>query len=136
MTTTGQHGDVAHDANAGVTSPVAVLKAELFKALAHPLRVRVLEVLVAGPCAVGDLATTLGVELSHLSQQLGVLRRAGVVVTRRTGSSVVYSLRDPRMSQLLAVAKQMLATGLRDTQALLIDLEETGPAAGPDPTTR
>lgn len=104
-------------------APVAELKAELFKALAHPIRVRVLEELVQGERPVGELAELLDVELSHLSQQLAVLRRAGVVVARRERSTVYYSLRDPRTSQLLAVAKQLLVTGLREGQALLSGLE-------------
>ena len=103
--------------------PVATAKAELFKALGHPIRVRVLEVLVGGPQPVGKLAELLDVETSHLSQQLAVLRRAQVVVARRERSTVYYSVRDPRMSQLLVIAKQLLATGLRDSQALLVDLE-------------
>jgi ArsR family transcriptional regulator len=106
---------------------VANAKAELFKALAHPIRVRVLEVLVDGERPVGELAELLDVEMSHLSQQLAVLRRAQVVVSRRERSTVYYSLRDPRMSQLLVTAKQLLATGLRESQALLVDLEQ-----GPD----
>jgi DNA-binding transcriptional ArsR family regulator len=107
--------------------PVAVAKAEFFKALGHPVRVRVLEVLTEGERPVGELAERLGVELSHLSQQLGVLRHAGIVTSRRVRSTVFYSLRDPRMSQLLTVARQMLATGLRDSHALLTGLEEETP---------
>jgi DNA-binding transcriptional ArsR family regulator len=107
-------------------APVAAAKAELFKALGHPVRVRVLEVLVDGEVAVGELADRLGIELSHLShlsQQLGVLRRAQVVVARRAGTTVFYSLRDPRMAQLLAVARQLLVSGLKDSQSLLTELE-------------
>jgi ArsR family transcriptional regulator len=110
---------------------VANAKAELFKALAHPIRVRVLEVLVDGARPVGELAELLDVEMSHLSQQLGVLRRAQVVVSRRERSTVYYSLRDPRMSQLLVTAKQLLATGLRESQALLVDLEQASEVAEP-----
>ena len=102
---------------------VAAAKAELFRALAHPLRVRVLELLVDGEQSVGELADALHVELSHLSQQLGVLRRAEVVVARRERSTVHYSLRDPRMAQLLATARQLLVAGLQDTRSLLADLE-------------
>lgn len=83
------------------------------------LRVQVLEVLVRGECSVGILAETLGMEISHLSQQLGVLRRARVVVTRRVGTMVYYSIGDPRMSQQLAVAKQMLVSNLEDSRDLL-----------------
>ncbi len=124
--------------------PIAQLKAELFKAIAHPVRVRVLEVLVGGERPVGELAETLGIEMSHLSQQLGILRRGGVLVTRRSGNTIYYSLRDPRMSQLLAVARQMLVTTLEDSQQLLanlqaedIDAELATPGpAGPASTSR
>ncbi|MHB1172846.1 MAG: ArsR/SmtB family transcription factor [Lacisediminihabitans sp.] len=105
--------------------PIAQLKSELFKALAHPARVRVLEQLVMGERSVGDLAETLEIEISHLSQQLGVLRRAGVVITRRVGTTVFYSLRDPRMSQLLAVGRQMLVSNLESSRDLLSTLEDT-----------
>jgi DNA-binding transcriptional ArsR family regulator len=105
--------------------PVAQLKAELFKALGHPLRVQVLELLVDGERSVGSLAESLGSELSALSQQLGVLRRAGVVVTRREGNTILYALRDPDMAQLLAVAKRMLVSNLQDSHALLRHLERT-----------
>lgn len=106
--------------------PVAVAKAELFKALGHPMRVRILEVLVDGERPVGELAEALGVELSHLSQQLATLRHASVVSTRRVRSTVYYSVRDPRISQLLNVARQLLITGLRDSQAMLTQLEADG----------
>lgn len=105
-------------------APVAVAKAELFKALGHPIRVRVLELLVDGERPVGELAELLGVELSHLSQQLATLRRAHVVSHRRVRSTVYYSVRDPRMAQLLTVAKQLLITGLHDSRAMLTELEK------------
>lgn len=102
--------------------PLSEVKAELFKALAHPARVRVLEVLVDGEQPVSGLQPLVGIESSHLSQQLGVLRRAGMVVTRREGSSVYYSLRDPLVAELLAVARQLLMASLSQSRALLADL--------------
>ena len=104
--------------------PIAQLKAELFKALAHPVRVQVLEQLVAGERSVGSLAEALGIELSSLSQQLGVLRRAGVVITRRVGNTIYYALRDPGMVELLAAAKRMLVANLQDSHALLRTIEQ------------
>ncbi len=98
---------------------VAVLKAGLFKALGHPGRVRVLEALADGERPVGELADRLGLELSHLSQQLAVLRRAGVVSTRRVGSVVFYRLRDPRTTQLLFVAGEVLVASLQETRDAL-----------------
>jgi len=104
--------------------PMAQLKAELFKSLGHPLRVQVLEQLVGGERSVGSLAEVLGSELSNLSQQLGVLRRAGVVVTRREGNTIFYAVRDAGVSELLAVAKRMLVASLEDSHALLRTIEQ------------
>ncbi len=112
------------------TTAVAEAKAEMFRALAHPLRIRALEVLVVGERAVGSLAETLAAEMSHLSQQLAVLRRAQLVQSRRAGSTVFYSVRDPRTAELLAVAREMLLGGLRDNQVLLTDLENDALPAG------
>ena len=104
------------------------VKAELFKALAHPARVRVLEVLVDGERSVGELQPLVEIEMSHLSQQLGVLRRAGVVVTRKERSSVFYALRDPLVAELLLVAKQFLVATLAETRDLLARLAASTPA--------
>ena len=103
--------------------PVAQLKSDLFKALGHPLRVQVLEQLVQGERSVGSLAEGLGCELSNLSQQLGVLRRAGVVVTRREGNTIFYDLRDDSVAELLAAAKRMLVANLTDSHAVLRTME-------------
>jgi ArsR family transcriptional regulator len=102
--------------------PVAALKAEMFKALGHPVRVRVLELLTEREHSVGELQAAVGIEASHLSQQLGVLRRANLVSTRREGASVVYALRDPQVGELLAVAKQVLIRSLTESQDLLAGL--------------
>jgi DNA-binding transcriptional ArsR family regulator len=93
------------------------LKAEFFKALGHPLRIRVLEVLAEGDQSVSELLEQVSVEQPNLSQQLGVLRRAGFVVARREGSNVIYALADPRIANLLAVSRQILldmVTATRD----------------------
>src|SRR3954465_12448584 len=102
--------------------PLSEVKAELFKALAHPARIRALEVLVDGERTVGELQPLVGIESSHLSQQLGVLRRAGLVTTRKDGSSVYYALRDPLAAELLAVAKKLLLASLAQTRELLAEL--------------
>ncbi|MET0920301.1 MAG: metalloregulator ArsR/SmtB family transcription factor [Acidimicrobiia bacterium] len=103
--------------------PLSVVKAELFKALAHPARVRVLELLAEGERSVGDMQPIVGIELSHLSQQLGVLRKAGVVTARKEGSTVIYAVRDPLVVELLAVARRLLAHTLQESNALLADLD-------------
>ena len=102
--------------------PLSVAKAELFKAMAHPARIRSLEILADGERSVSELQPLVGIELSHLSQQLGVLRRAGLVTTRRDGASVIYSIRDQQLVELLAVAKRMLISALAESEDLLAGL--------------
>jgi ArsR family transcriptional regulator len=102
--------------------PLSEIKADLFKALAHPARVRILEVLSEGEHSVGAMQPLVGIESSHLSQQLGVLRRAGVVVSRKDGSSVIYAVKDPLVVELLTVARRLLLTSLDETRSLLDDL--------------
>jgi ArsR family transcriptional regulator len=98
------------------------VKAELFKALAHPARIRALEVLSEGERSVGDIQALVGLEASHLSQQLAVLRRAGLVVTRKDGASVIYSIANPHLVELLTVARQVLIAALARTEDVLADL--------------
>jgi ArsR family transcriptional regulator len=106
-----------------VSQPVYQLKAEFFKTLGHPARIRILEVLREGDHSVGELVPKVGIEPSHLSHQLAVLRRANVVRRRKAGTTVVYSVLDPRIFQLLAVAREILSGSLQATQELLADLE-------------
>ncbi|HVX44407.1 MAG TPA: metalloregulator ArsR/SmtB family transcription factor [Mycobacteriales bacterium] len=91
-----------------MSTPLYQLKAEFFKTLAHPVRIRVLELLSVREHAVAELLPELGIEPANLSQQLAVLRRAGLVVTRKHGSTVFYSLTSPEVAQLLAVARTIL----------------------------
>ena len=107
---------------ADANRPLSEVKADLFRALAHPARIRALEVLAEGEHSVGELQPLVGIEASHLSQQLAVLRRAGLVATRKEGSSVVYMLKDPLVSDMLDVAKRLLVASLAQTRALLADL--------------
>ena len=105
-----------------LSQPIAELKAELFRSLAHPARIRVLEVLSEGERSVGEMQPLIAIESSHLSQQLGVLRRAGLVTTRKEGSTVFYGLRDPETAVLLAAAKRVLINSLAESTELLADL--------------
>lgn len=108
-----------------IDRPVFEIKAELFKALSHPARVRALEVLSEGERSVSDLQPDVGIEPAHLSQQLGVLRRAGLVTTRKEGTTVYYSIKHPLLIELLAVAKALLISSLTETRDLLAGLEES-----------
>ncbi|GMK40463.1 putative transcriptional regulatory protein ArsR [Paenibacillus sp. CCS19] len=94
-------------------------KADFFKALAHPMRIRILEALSEGDRNVNELQSILGSEGSAVSQQLSVLRNKNVVSGIKDGTSVIYSLRDPLIKDLLAVAKQIFDNHLVDAISLL-----------------
>ncbi|WP_314618052.1 ArsR/SmtB family transcription factor [Streptomyces stackebrandtii] len=85
------------------------LKAEFFKTLGHPVRIRVLELLSQREHAVAEMLRDTGVEAAYLSQQLAVLRRANLVVARREGVAVHYTLTSPRVAELLLVARSILS---------------------------
>ena len=99
------------------------LKAEFFGALAHPVRIRLLEALVdAGETSVQDLQRRLGVDQPIVSQQLAKLRVSGIVTSRKLGSSTLYEVADPMIGDLLRVAKQILNRHLVGVKSLLREL--------------
>ena len=102
--------------------PLHQAKAELFRTLGHPVRVRVLELLQDGPRAVHELLDEIDVEPSNLSQQLAVLRRAGIVVAERDGSTVRYSLAAHDVAELMLAARRFLTDILADRAELLAEL--------------
>jgi ArsR family transcriptional regulator len=117
-----------------VLTPLYQAKAELFRTLGHPVRIRVLELLQDGPRPVRELLEEIEVESSNLSQQLAVLRRAGLVISFREGASVVYRLSTPDVADLLRAARGILTSMLSDQEELLAELRagvEAG-AAGAD----
>lgn len=104
----------------GARRPLYEVKANLFKGLAHPVRVRVLEVLSSGKdVSVTDLLNDTGLEASHLSQHLAVLRRYNLVLAERRGSQVFYRLAYPQVSELLTVVRSLLVNILATTQQQL-----------------
>jgi ArsR family transcriptional regulator len=105
-----------------VSEPLYKVKGEFFKTLGHPARIRVLELLVAGDKSVAELLPEVGLESSNLSQQLGVLRRAGVVDAQRDGNTMIYSIASPDIAELLLVARKVLTGVLSDRVAVLEDL--------------
>lgn len=106
-----------------VTRPVYEVKAEYFKTLGHPARIRVLELLRDRPMSVSEMQPDVGIESSHLSQQLAVLRRAGVVASERDGNAMIYSVVDSQIFDLLQVAKEIITRSLTSAGDLLADLE-------------
>ncbi|MEZ0363743.1 MULTISPECIES: ArsR/SmtB family transcription factor [Mycobacterium] len=88
--------------------PLYRMKAEFFKTLGHPARVRVLELLSQREHTVSEMLPEVGIEPANLSQQLAILRRAGLVTASRDGLSVSYSLTSPRVADLLKTAREIL----------------------------
>lgn len=104
------------------SSELQTLKAEFFRALAHPARIRLLEVLSDGEQGVQALQARLDLEQPIVSQQLARLRASGIVVSRKQGTSVQYALADPRIADLLGVAKAILNRRLTNHRTLLHEL--------------
>ncbi|MGC9666226.1 ArsR/SmtB family transcription factor [Planosporangium sp. 12N6] len=107
--------------------PLYQAKAELFRTLGHPVRIRVLELLQDGPRPVRELLAAIDVEASNLSQQLAVLRRAGMVTSAREGGQVTYALSTPHVADLLAAGRRILGAVLADRDGLLVQLRADGP---------
>ena len=110
-------------------APIHRVKAEFFRTLGHPVRVRILELL-----RDGELQHQLDLDSSGTSQHLGALRKQGVLESRRDGTSVHYRVKDPRTFQLLEVARQILSAHLEETTAILGDLAPE-PASTGEPRT-
>ncbi len=102
--------------------PLHQAKAELFRTMGHPVRVRVLELLQERPRAVHELLAEIDVEPSNLSQQLGVLRRAGLVASSREGATVRYTLATSDVSDVMTAARRILTELLTDREELLSEL--------------
>jgi ArsR family transcriptional regulator len=102
--------------------PLYEVKAGLFKGLSHPFRIRILELLSASEeLSVAELQAETGLEASHLSQHLAVLRRHRLVASERRASHVYYRLADPKVAELLAVARALLLDVLSSDRDLLAD---------------
>ena len=103
-----------------------LFKAAFFRALAHPLRIRLLELLVKGDRSVQELQEALGLEQPVVSQQLAVLRANNIVAGRKEGVSVRYGIRDPLIGDLLDTARRIFNNHLVSTQDLLRQLKREG----------
>ncbi len=105
-----------------VPKPLYQAKAEFFRMLGHPVRIRVLELLQEGPMPVRDLRAAIEVEPSNLSQQLAILRRSGIVTAARDGATVVYALAGGDVAELMRAARRILTEMLTDQEELLDEL--------------
>ncbi|MGR7003249.1 ArsR/SmtB family transcription factor [Yinghuangia aomiensis] len=109
--------------------PLYQAKAEFFRMLGHPVRIRVLELLQNGPMPVRDLLAAIEIEPSSLSQQLAVLRRSGIVTSARDGSTVVYQLAGGDVADLMRAARRILTEMLAGQHELLEELREAEASA-------
>jgi ArsR family transcriptional regulator len=116
--------EMARDSGSGHGGDLQAFKAAFFRALAHPVRIRLLEELVRGERSVHDLQVAIGLEQPVVSQQLGVLRTGNVVVGRKAGVQVRYRLRDPLVADLLTLARQIFNNQLAGSQTLLRQLRK------------
>jgi DNA-binding transcriptional ArsR family regulator len=105
------------------TTQLQTFKAQFFRALAHPTRIRILETLVKSDRSVQELQEALSLEQPVVSQQLAVLRNQGIVAAVKQGLSVRYSLRDPAIEELLSVARRIFNNHLVDTGGMLRELQ-------------
>ena len=118
--------DARRGRRAGEPSPVGelqVFKARFFRALAHPIRIRILEILVRGGRTVQELQEALTLDQPIVSQQLAVLRNQHIVTAQKEGLSVRYTVRDPLVGELLDVARQIFNNHLVTTRGLLRELQ-------------
>lgn len=108
--------------NRATQPPIYALKAEFFRALGHPVRVRILQLLRDGELSVGALQAELELDSSGTSQHLAALRKQGLVTSRKDGTSVYYSVKDDRTLMLLQLAKTIISSNLEENRQLLDEL--------------
>jgi len=110
--------------------PLYQVKADFFRTIGHPARIRVLELLSERDHAVHELLEAIDIEPSNLSQQLAVLRRAGLVTQRRDGGRVLYSVSVVQVGNLLTVARQILLALAADQERLSAQLRSDAGTGG------
>ncbi len=99
-------------------------KAEFFKALSNPLRIRILELLRDGDKYVHELQAHMGIDSAVVSQQLAILRNRNIVLGVKDGTKVMYSVRDPLLFELLDITKQIFNHSLNHTIQMLQDMNQ------------
>ena len=105
-------------------------KSDIFQALAHPTRIAIIELLQSGELSAGELMENLGMEQANVSQHLSVLRAKMIVVNRKSGNQVFYSVRDPIIIEVLALMRRYFQKHLKETQGLLKEMGDNSVTAG------
>jgi len=98
-------------------------KADIFQALAHPTRIAIVELLGNGELSAGDLIEKLGMEQANISQHLTVLRSKRLLVNRKAGNQVFYSVRDPIINKVLALMRRYFQKHLKEALELLDEMD-------------
>ena len=98
-------------------------KADIFQALAHPTRIAIIELLQNGELSAGELMEELEMEQANVSQHLSVLRAKMIVANRKSGNQVFYSVRDPIITEVLALMRRYFQKYLKETQGLLKEMD-------------
>lgn len=112
-----------------MTDSLRRFKAEIFQALAHPTRIAIVELLCVGELPAGKLIEQLGIEQANASQHLSVLRAKQIVVNRKEGNQVFYSLRDPILMEVLAIMRRYFQLHIAGSMANLEEMEKAEVAA-------
>jgi DNA-binding transcriptional ArsR family regulator len=99
-------------------------KADIFQALAHPTRIAILELLSDGELSAGSLIEKLGMEQANVSQHLAVLRTKRLVVNRKAGNQVIYSVRDPLIIEVLNLMRTYFHTHLQESMEMLEEMKK------------
>jgi DNA-binding transcriptional ArsR family regulator len=107
-------------------SPLRQFKAEFFKALAHPLRISILDGIRDGEKTVAEISEEFEIEQANASQQLAVLRNKNIIVARKAGANVYYSVSDPAVFKLLDVAREIFNNHLRGVRSILEEIKAEG----------
>ena len=102
-----------------MNEPLRKFKAQIFQALANPTRIAIVDALREGELTAGALMATLNLEQANASQHLAVLRSKQVVLNRRVGNQVYYSLRDPVLLEVLDLLRQYFQAHLNETASML-----------------
>src|SRR6266567_8934154 len=105
-------------------------KADIFQALAHPTRIAIIELLQNGELSAGELMGKLGMEQANVSQHLSVLRAKLIVANRKVGNQVFYSVRDPIITEVLALMRRYFQRHLEEAQGLLKEMDNKSLAGG------
>jgi ArsR family transcriptional regulator len=107
-------------------SQLSHFKADFFKALAHPLRISILDSLREGEYTVAEISQRFAIEPTNASQQLAVLRKQNIIVARKAGANVYYSVSDPAIFKLLDAAREIFNNRLVGVRSMLEEIKAEG----------